>query len=326
MNTGSHLSTTFKKVIFLALLGLFLVSAGSASAATILDTGTSENWSGYVSGSGTYTSVSGTWTIPYSTSNTNSSADATWVGIGGVTTNDLIQVGTLSLKTAGQFQYQTWIELLPANSVQLPVTVKPGDSVHVSITETAVNTWNISFQDYTTGQSYQQTISYTSTLSSAEWVQEMVGRSSNGAYIPLNTFGSVQFTNTMTTKNGGAENLTQSGAKLITMINGSGQAVITPSLIGADSQSFTAIQNNASASVVTTPAPTYTAPAPTPVTSNTGTHVGTITYYNTTPTTNYNYIAPTQTYTQPTTTRTYTTQYSPQRVNNIVHRYLGRYR
>src|SRR5580692_4075887 len=42
------------------------------------------NWSGYVATDGTYTSVSGSWTVPTVTNASGDVADATWVGIGGV--------------------------------------------------------------------------------------------------------------------------------------------------------------------------------------------------------------------------------------------------
>src|SRR5579884_3471735 len=56
---------------------------------------TSLNWAGYLANSGGYTAVSSSWVVPSATGTGSSqSADATWVGIGGVSTNDLIQAGT----------------------------------------------------------------------------------------------------------------------------------------------------------------------------------------------------------------------------------------
>src|SRR5207245_6035126 len=58
---------------------------------------TSRNWSGYVASGGTFTAVSATWTVPTvsaSTSGTSARADATWVGIGGATSTDLVPAGT----------------------------------------------------------------------------------------------------------------------------------------------------------------------------------------------------------------------------------------
>ncbi len=54
---------------------------------------TSHNWSGYAAKSGTYTGVTGTWTVPVPGINRTPGVGATWVGIGGVTSHDLIQAG-----------------------------------------------------------------------------------------------------------------------------------------------------------------------------------------------------------------------------------------
>ena len=51
---------------------------GTSAAATV--SSTSSNWSGYSATGGTFTSVTGTWTVP-TVSATTAGADATWVGI-----------------------------------------------------------------------------------------------------------------------------------------------------------------------------------------------------------------------------------------------------
>src|SRR5580693_2390477 len=57
----------------------------------------SYNWAGYTASGGNFTSVTGTWDIPQISGSASPSADATWVGIGGVTTQDLIQAGTQAI-------------------------------------------------------------------------------------------------------------------------------------------------------------------------------------------------------------------------------------
>src|SRR5581483_2433440 len=132
------------------------------------------NWAGYVATGGTYTQVSGTWTIP-SVANTNSlSADAAWVGIGGIGSQDLVQAGTQAITGQGNTtQYQAWVETLPQASEAVPLTVNPGDSVSVGINLVSGNTWQFNFTDNTTNQSYSTTRQYNSNLSSAEWIEEM---------------------------------------------------------------------------------------------------------------------------------------------------------
>jgi hypothetical protein len=60
---------------------------------TIPNQGTSHNWSGYAATNGNYTAVSATWTVP-SVGSGDAGVGASWVGIGGVNSRDLIQAGT----------------------------------------------------------------------------------------------------------------------------------------------------------------------------------------------------------------------------------------
>src|SRR4051812_44346743 len=54
------------------------------------------NWSGYVAGGSDYTAISGSWVVPQVSGGTLS-ADATWVGIGGTASRNLIQAGTQAI-------------------------------------------------------------------------------------------------------------------------------------------------------------------------------------------------------------------------------------
>src|SRR5205085_3777558 len=95
--------------------------------------GTSRNWAGYAARGGTFTSVSGTWTIPEVAIDSAFGADATWVGIGGLRTRDLIQAGTQqSVTGSGSVTYEAWVEKLPAVARPVPLTVLPGHTISVS--------------------------------------------------------------------------------------------------------------------------------------------------------------------------------------------------
>ncbi len=202
--------------------------------------GTSRNWSGYTAANGQYTSVTGTWTVPSATGNGHTSADATWIGIGGISNYDLIQAGTQNIVngSGGNAPY-AFYELLPNTPTTIPVTVKPGDSVTVSLTQQTTNQWLIVFTDTTSGKAaYTTTVTYSSSLSSAEWIEEAP---SNGVItLPLDNFGSVSFT-------GGSSNqgtITQSNGQALTMVNNSGQVLATPSPVGSDGSSFTVTRTN----------------------------------------------------------------------------------
>jgi hypothetical protein len=200
---------------------------------------TSRNWSGYVASGGTFTSVSGTWTVPTVTpASPATGADATWVGIGGAVSQDLIQAGTEAIVSNGAVQYDAWIEMLPQPSQTVPLPVKPGDIVTVTITQESTGTWRFALSNTTTGGTYNTTVSYTSSLSSAEWIQE--APSTGKGVVLLDRFGTVNFTKSSAVVNGQTQTPAALGAKAVTMVNNkSGVTLATPSGLGADGASFT---------------------------------------------------------------------------------------
>ena len=201
-----------------------------------LSIGQSHNRSGYAASGGTYTSVSGTWTVPQVAA-TSAGSDATWVGIGGVTSHDLIQAGTEAMVPyAGNVQYEAWIELLPASSTTVPLVVSPGDSVTVTLTQQSTGNWLVAFKNNTTGKTYQTTEQYSSSLSSAEWVEE--APSGGRRVLPLDQFGSVQFSAGSTVKNGTTDSIAKAGAIAITMADRYGQPIAKPSALAANGSSF----------------------------------------------------------------------------------------
>ena len=221
--------------------------APAPAAASAPDLATSSNWAGYAATNGTYTAVSGTWTVPAYAASSSGGVSATWVGIGGVNSRDLIQAGTQEETSGtGQTRYQAWIEMLPQASRTVPLSVNPGDSVTVSIAEQSTNAWLISFTDNTTGKSYQQTVQYASSHSSAEWIQEAPS-ASRGGVLPLDNFGTVTFSNGSTVKNGQTESISAAGATGISMIGAGRQALAVPSSLGSDGASFSVSRTNAAA-------------------------------------------------------------------------------
>lgn len=161
----------------------------------------SPNWSGYILNDtfNTYTGVTGQWTVPTVTSSPHGSS-STWVGIGGQKpSTTLIQAGTeqdYSPKfnpTEGA-TYYAWYEILPAGQVDLRqivnsnrqslYTVSPGDVMQVSITPSpgttaAAHKWLVKIVDVTKKWTYTATETYTSDLSSAEWIEEAAENVSN---------------------------------------------------------------------------------------------------------------------------------------------------
>jgi ketosteroid isomerase-like protein len=210
---------------------------------------TSHNWSGYAATGSKYTSVTGTWTVPQVSSNGAAGVGATWVGIGGVSSRDLIQAGTQETDGgAGRVQYSAWVETLPQASRPVPFAVHPGDSVTVTISEQSTNNWSIDFTNNTTGKTYHTSTRYTSSHSSAEWVVE--APSSGNGILPLDNFGNISFTDASATQNGQTVNLSQAHAQPITMLGGQGQKLAVPTGIGSDGASFSVGRTEAAATRV----------------------------------------------------------------------------
>jgi hypothetical protein len=200
--------------------------------------GQSRNWSGYAAAGGEYTAVTGSWVVPQTeTTAASFGSSAAWIGVGGVRSRDLIQAGTsTTVSGAGRVQYQAWVEMLPAPPRTVPLAVKPGDAITISIAEQAPDEWLITIKNDTTGKVYSGVEQYTSTHSSAEWVQE--APSSGRRVLPLDNFGTVGFTGGSAVKDGQTVSIAQSGAEPITMIDSTGQPLATPSSLAADGASF----------------------------------------------------------------------------------------
>lgn len=104
------------------MFGVRVARAADSAVNVPIGSDTSSNWAGYVASVGTFTSVGAGWTVPRVVGGNGSlSADATWVGIGGLSSNDLIQVGTQAIVQNGTTTYEPWYELLPASAESAPV-------------------------------------------------------------------------------------------------------------------------------------------------------------------------------------------------------------
>ena len=218
-----------------------------ADAAPVRDV--SSNWSGYAATGGAFTTVTGSWIVPQPSA-TTIGADATWVGIGGVNTRDLIQAGTQTMVSNGSVRYEAWIEMLPDSSQTVALTVRPGDSVTATVAERSAGAWLITIKNNTTAQTYSNTVTYNSSKSSAEWIEE--APSSGRNVVPLNDFGVVTFTAGSVVKNGQTLTIGDAGATSVTMINGNRQAIAQPSTLTSDGSSFSVTRTQAP-STATTP-------------------------------------------------------------------------
>jgi hypothetical protein len=192
------------------------VTGGAAGATADV----SSNWAGYVatgfgstattaSSSMTYTDVTGQWVQPKATCTPGTPTSvAVWVGLGGYSINsqELEQVGTSAdCSASGKASYYIWYELVPADSVNLKLKIRPGDTI-VSVVEASGTDVLVQVIDRTRKTRFTRHLTMASPdLTSAEWIVEAPSQCGDGGYcsqIPLTYFGSFAFARSFAKGNG----------------------------------------------------------------------------------------------------------------------------
>ncbi len=216
------------------VLALLLVHAAAASS----------NWAGYAVTGSTFTDVKGTWVQPALTCPaTGSSYAAFWVGLGGETGNGgLEQTGTEADCQNGRVSYSSWYETLPDGSVQVPVTVTPGDTVSAEVAaDTTAGTATLTLTDVTTGQTFTTTTTPSILdTSSAEWIAEAPSQclGSRCLQLPLANFGTVQFSGSSTTANGHVGTISDASWSTTSIELGGGAGSAVPAALSPDGTAF----------------------------------------------------------------------------------------
>jgi hypothetical protein len=162
------------------------------------------NWSGYGISTKGVTAIHAAWVVPTATAPPATGYAATWVGIGGQDTDDLIQAGTEQDIEDGVPTYYAWVEALPDDTLgvsQRRLPARPGDLFAVTITNTGGDNWSIMLENRTTNQQLTATTTYTSCKCSAEWIEE-VPEFDDGSDPALANFGTVSFTEATATIDG----------------------------------------------------------------------------------------------------------------------------
>ncbi|AGK95790.1 G1 family glutamic endopeptidase [Clostridium pasteurianum] len=208
----------------------------------------SSNWSGYIatptSNSG-YTSISGSWTVPNISESQRNAVAAQWIGLGGVNSTDLLQMGTMEQIENGQPMAEVFWEQLPDVS-QNVMSVPIGSIINVSISNSSSSSsiWNLTFTVRTPGGKTQtQTIPVTLDSSyaqgigtSAEWISEDPSNQ-NSQLIPLANMGIVKYQSALV--NGQPLNALGNNVQPVAMVSSNGTVMISPSELGTDGESFT---------------------------------------------------------------------------------------
>jgi hypothetical protein len=229
-------------------LGGLLVPTAARTALPRHDgTVDSDNWSGYaVTPSGApITGIRGGFVVPTAGLVPPGFA-ATWAGIGGYSSDDLIQAGVAEqsvpgLPVVGE-QYYAWYELLPTSAIQLTgctgesaCTVSPGDSITLTINRVEGTTWRIAMGD--TGKwNWWRDVTYDSSESSAEWILE--APTLEVAQTVLAPVGTVAFGPASTFTAGGVTDPIAQGDPVTIDLDPGVIAEATPSALSADGEAF----------------------------------------------------------------------------------------
>ncbi|MEY8001706.1 G1 family glutamic endopeptidase [Clostridium sp. Mt-5] len=211
----------------------------------------SSNWAGYIdtptSQNNSYTSISGSWIVPTISSAQQDTSAAQWIGLGGVNSKDLLQMGTIEEIKNGQPTAEVFWEELP-NVAQNIMSIPIGSTISSSISKTSDSTWNLVFTATTPqGQTETKTISTTLDSSyaeeigtSGEWISEDPSNQYSQLF-PLANAGTVKYQSA--TVNGTLLNSSSNTVHPVAMISSNGNVSIYPSTIETDGESFTTTTN-----------------------------------------------------------------------------------
>ena len=240
----------------------------SASAATIRnDTASSANWSGYVAGGTTFSSVSGSWVEPTANCSSGQGYSSYWVGLGGASgqSQALEQTGTeMDCSGSGSGSHHAWYELVPAAPVNLDLNISAGDHMTGKVTVSGSNV-TISLSDETTGKSVTKDLQMDNPdASSAEWIAEAPSQCDGSGCqpLPLADFGKVSFSNSTATANGHTGTISDSNwsSQAVQLDGGAGDGFVSdtssataaPSGLSSDGSSFSVSYGSGGGQTTTT--------------------------------------------------------------------------
>lgn len=217
---------------------------------SINDNTYSTNWSGYVA-KGNFAMVQGDFIQPtINPSNPSYTHESTWVGLGGYSSNKLVQTGTAMNTYNGTNNYYAWYEYL-GTSGSVPeirftnITINPGDEIHTYCSFQGANDlFNAYVANNSNGTSQSVLVSLPASVyfdsSTAEFINEHP--SWNVTDNGLTNYGTTKWKNCQIYKMTNSwVNLGSTTYDLVTMTNSS-QIKAKPS--GLNGQTFTSTWYN----------------------------------------------------------------------------------
>ncbi|KAF9241640.1 peptidase A4 family-domain-containing protein [Melanogaster broomeanus] len=175
----------------------------------------SSNWAGgvLIEPSGTFTYVTGTFTVPTPTGSDGSAS--AWVGIDGDTCGTaILQTGIDFTISNGAVSYDAWYEWYPAFAYDFSgISIAAGNVIKVTVTASSTKSGTAVIQNLSTGQTVSKALTSSHALceANAEWIVEDFEQ--GGRMVPFANFGTVQFTSASASGPGGT--YSPSGATII---------------------------------------------------------------------------------------------------------------
>ncbi|WP_100487355.1 G1 family glutamic endopeptidase [Sporolactobacillus pectinivorans] len=204
----------------------------------------SSNWSGYAvtpAGSRLYTSVSGNWTVPKA-SGISSSSSAQWIGLGGISSSSLLQMGTIEQIQRNSETATLFWEQLPGSAKNI-MNVPVRSQISASIFRSNNEIWSLQFKvTEPNGKRITKTVSVKLTASyekgietSAEWISEDPSSGSGGLY-PLASTGVVNYTGATVNNQPISEN--GNSVQPLAMVSSANGLLIAPSSLLSNGTGF----------------------------------------------------------------------------------------
>jgi Peptidase A4 family len=205
-------------------------------------------WAGYVvrTDGDSFAEVQGSWVQPRVVCNQPGSVAAFWVGLGGANRNShaLEQIGTSAdCSQHAVLAHSAWYQLFPAPPMELPLAVRPGDTISARVAVSA-STVTLALRNVSTGAGFSAQLWMRSPeTDSAEWIVEapsMCFRTC--AQLPLAPFDRVAFTQTSTTVGAHTGTIRDSAwaSKPLAIRDGKTSAV--PTTLSGDGSAFAVIR------------------------------------------------------------------------------------
>jgi Peptidase A4 family len=166
--TGSRISV--RPLVQLGRPGVRPLSSLGRVGSTMV---VSSNWSGYAATGQRFSDVKGSWVQP-SVSCTSRRAQyaSFWLGLDGYSSDTVEQIGADSdCQGRNRSSYYAWYEMYPSGSVEVPLSVEPGDSLSAQVAVSG-STYTLTISDSRSGiYATRQTLTGAAN-SSAEWIAE----------------------------------------------------------------------------------------------------------------------------------------------------------